>query len=95
MPRAKRQDSTEDLITERSSRYGSMADNAACTQGLMRVVEQTPGWSDMSDVAKESIHMIFHKISRAACGDPMYDDNPKDIGGYARLWEEWIHANNS
>jgi len=82
---------TASLLKERGSRYGSMEDNAAVTQGLMDVVMANPAYKDLPAVHKECIHMIFHKIARIVCGDPMYDDNPRDIAGYATLLEQWIN----
>ncbi len=77
-------------LEERGSKYGTIYNNARTTQGLMRVLEHAPNYHLLTDVHKECLHMIMHKVSRMVCGDTMYSDNPHDIGGYAKLLEEWM-----
>lgn len=76
---------TQSLIAERGERYGKFADNAAIMRQLKNVMHNTPGWSRLSDSQKEALDMITHKIGRMLNGDPDYDDNWKDIAGYATL----------
>lgn len=78
-------DTTQSLIAERGARYGKFADNAAIMRQLKNVMHNTPGWSRLSDSQKEALDMITHKIGRMLNGDPDYDDNWKDIAGYATL----------
>jgi peptidase E len=79
-------------LEERGSRYGSFADNAKITQALMDMLTYAPNYEQLSAQHLEAFHMIFHKISRMACGDCMYSDSAHDIAGYAKLLEEWIDA---
>jgi hypothetical protein len=79
-----------DTLKERGSRYGSIEENANMTQQLMDVIMSHPAYKTLPAVHKECTHMIFHKISRMICGDCMYDDNPRDIAGYATLLEAFI-----
>lgn len=84
----------DQTLEERGSRYGSFEDNARTTQTLMQVIERAPNYDQLKTAHKEAIHMIFHKISRMVCGDPMYADNPHDIAGYAKLLEDWMNDKN-
>ena len=82
----------EATLNERYSRYGTFEDNANITQELMEIIERSPNFHKFTKQHKEAIHMIFHKISRMACGDPFYIDNVHDIVGYAKLLEDCLIA---
>lgn len=82
--------SIEKTLEERGSRYGKFEDNARITQGLMAVIETSPNYEILSNMHKEMYHMIFHKIARSVCGDPMYVDNAHDIVGYAKGLEDFL-----
>lgn len=76
---------TESLIAERGNRYGEFKDGAAIMQQLKQVMHNTPKWESLKPSQKEALDMIQHKIGRILNGDPDYDDNWKDIAGYATL----------
>lgn len=78
-------DSTDQLITERGSRYGKFKDGADIMQSLKDVMRDVDGWNNLSVSQKEALDMIQHKIGRILNGDPTYDDSWKDIAGYATL----------
>ena len=78
-----------DTLAERGNRYGNFEDNARLTQALMDTLDDLR-LQELSPVHREAIHMIFHKIARMSVGDQWYDDNPRDIAGYALLLEEHI-----
>lgn len=77
--------STEALIAERGARYGKFKDGAEIMQELKDVMRSVDGWSNLSPSQKEALDMIQHKIGRILNGDPNYDDNWKDVAGYATL----------
>lgn len=77
--------STNQLITERGSRYGKFKDGAAIMQELKFVMREVDGWHHLTPSQKEALDMIQHKIGRILNGDPTYDDSWKDIAGYATL----------
>ena len=77
----------EETLRERGNRYGSFEGHAKITQGLKRVMQDTPNWEDLSDDKKEALEMIAHKIGRVLNGDPEYDDSWRDICGYSKLVE--------
>lgn len=79
-----------ETLEDRGSRYGPFNENARITWSLMRVIETAPSYGKLTDTHKEAFHMIFHKIARAVCGDPNYEDNPHDIAGYAQRLEEFL-----
>ena len=78
-------DATEQLITERGSRYGKFKDGAEIMQELKTVMREVDGWNNLTPSQRESLDMIQHKIGRILNGDPTYDDSWKDIAGYATL----------
>lgn len=78
-------DSTDQIITERGSRYGKFKDGADIMQSLKDVMRDVDGWNNLTASQKEALDMIQHKIGRILNGDPTYDDSWKDIAGYATL----------
>lgn len=78
-------DTTEQLITERGSRYGKFKDGAEIMQELKDVMRDVDGWHNLTPSQREALDMIQHKIGRILNGDPTYDDSWKDIAGYATL----------
>ena len=78
-------DATEQLITERGSRYGKFKDGAEIMQELKDVMRGVDGWHNLTPSQREALDMIQHKIGRILNGDPTYDDSWKDIAGYATL----------
>lgn len=76
---------TEALIAERGTRYGEFKDGAAIMQQLKDMMKGAPKWEALKPSQKEALEMIQHKIGRILNGDPDYDDNWKDIAGYATL----------
>ena len=76
---------TEQLITERGSRYGKFKDGAEIMQELKDAMREVDGWYNLTPSQREALDMIQHKIGRILNGDPTYDDSWKDIAGYATL----------
>ena len=85
----------ETTLEDRGNRYGSMAENSNMTQSFMRILQASGKYHELSDVHIESLHMIFHKISRMVCGDSNYIDNAHDIAGYAVLLEKYLISLNT
>lgn len=77
--------SIDATLAERGGRYGEYTGHAKITQGLKRVMHDTPNWSALADDQKETLEMIAHKIGRILNGDPKYHDSWHDITGYAKL----------
>lgn len=80
------------LIAERGSRYGKFSDGAEIMRDLKHVMHEVDGWNNLTPSQKEALDMIQHKIGRILNGDPTYDDNWKDIAGYATLVAEELNG---
>lgn len=62
-------------------------ENVAESQLLLR-----KKWGKLRPDTKEFLEMTQHKIGRMLNGDPEYDDNLRDISGYAKLVLDRITA---
>lgn len=82
----------DQLIAERGSRYGNFAGGAEIMRELKHVMHEVDGWNNLTASQKEALDMIQHKIGRILNGDPTYDDNWKDIAGYATLVAEELNG---
>ena len=74
-----------EILSERAKNYGSFSSQAELSQNLKNVMRSSKNWTRMSDMQRESLEMIAHKIARILNGDPNYEDSWVDIGGYANL----------
>ena len=75
-------------LAERGARYCDFSDHARVAQRLQDDMRAEPGWERCDAVQKQALSVIADKIARVLTGDPSYDDNWRDIQGYARLVEE-------
>jgi hypothetical protein len=75
----------EEILTERKKTHGEFCDHARVTWGLKRVMEGEPQWGALSDIQREALAIIAHKIGRIMSGNPNHHDHWDDIAGYARL----------
>lgn len=81
-------------VNERGERYGKFTDGAEIMQSLKNVMRESEGWSRLTNSQREGLEMIQHKIGRVLNGDPNYDDNYRDIAGYATLLLEECNGVN-
>ena len=88
-------------LAERGSRYGEFAHVAQLTEALyqtyMQTYYQTHGGNQATPLPPyiaTAVHMICNKLARSACGDPFYDDNYRDIAGYAELVVRELNKTN-
>ena len=82
------------ILEERAERYGSFETHAAISQGLKRVMQSSANWSKLTDVQKEGLEMVQHKVARMLNGDPSYLDNIVDIVGYSTLIKNAMETND-
>jgi len=82
------------ILEERGKRYGSFETHAAISQALKRAMQSSPNWSKLTDVQKEGLEMVQHKVARMLNGDPSYLDNIVDIVGYSTLIKNVMETNN-
>ena len=73
------------ILKEREKTHGDFRDHAYYTQTLKSVIRESPNYDRMSEVQKEALDMIVHKIGRILAGNPDYKDHWVDIEGYAKL----------
>lgn len=83
---------TTELLAERQKTHGEYAEHARCTQELLRVLQSERGWPTLSDIQKESLHMICHKMGRVVTGNPDIADHWDDMAGYATLISQRINS---
>ena len=75
----------ESILEERGKTHGDFLVQAWIAQELKNSAENGPNWPILTPDKREAIHMILHKISRAVCGNPEFEDTWLDIIGYAQL----------
>lgn len=75
----------QETLNDRGQKYGPYDVNAMTTQAMMDIAMSGNNADQLENHHKETLHMIFHKISRCVNGDVMLPDNFRDIGGYAGL----------
>ena len=85
-----RQQTIEQTLAERGSRYGDFESVAETTRALMRTLTDADRFDELSAAQYEALHMICSKMARIVNGDPDYSDNWHDIAGYAKLVEDTI-----
>ena len=81
--------SVTETLKQRGSRYGEFSSHSELSQNLKITFNEHVGNYGQpelfTDTINEAVEMIFHKLARIANGDPTYDDNYRDIAGYAQL----------
>ena len=82
-----------DMLAGREARYGTFEGHARISQALKRAMQDSPNWSKLTDVQKEGLEMVQHKIARMLNGDPSYLDNIVDIVGYSTLVKDVMETN--
>lgn len=78
-------DEISKTLEERGARYGSFETHAEYADVINDVYLCSPNWDTMKADTKEALRIIANKIGRILNGDPEYDDNWRDIAGYAKL----------
>lgn len=76
----------QQTIAERGKQYGSFDDVATVSQRLKGILHSANPSIKLDAVQREAVDMICTKLARICAGvDPSYDDNWRDIAGYAVL----------
>ena len=81
-----------EMLAGREAKYGTFDGHARISQALKRAMQDSPNWAKLTDVQKEGLEMVQHKIARMLNGDPTYLDNIVDIVGYATLVQQSMEA---
>lgn len=88
--------SVENTLAERGARYGSFEEHATIAQAIQDAFRIYPEkWEKLPPVIKQGFTTLADKIARTLNGDEYYDDNYHDIGGYAKLMEDWVRKQNA
>lgn len=82
-------------LAERGKRYGDFKTHAWYAEQMNGVFDASPNWNTMNPDNKEALRIIANKIGRILNGDPEYDDNWRDIAGYATLVLNRINSENT
>ena len=91
--------SIQDTLDERGARYGDFEYHAeiamslkSCMRGIAYngpataiKIPRGPKWDNLTADQQQALDTICDKIARILNGDPNYDDNWRDISGYATL----------
>lgn len=83
-----------EMLAGRQATYGAFENHATISQALKRAMQDSPNWSKLTDVQKEGLEMVQHKIARMLNGDPSYLDNIVDIVGYSTLVKDVMETND-
>lgn len=77
----------DETLNERGNRYGTFKGHSELSQKLLGAClgHSSANGKNLSDVHREALTMICHKMARIVNGDPDYDDSWRDIAGYATL----------
>ena len=84
-------DKIDKILDDREKTHGKYADVAETNFALVSVINEQLQLMIPTDFV--SISMILHKISRIACGNPMFKDHWVDIAGYAKRAIEFREQN--
>ena len=88
-------DEIRKTLDERGKRYGEYRNHAAISQSLQSVLQSVKKWPNMEPYHREALTLICHKIARVMNGDESYDDNYRDIAGYAQLVVDILEMNKN
>lgn len=75
------------ILAERKTTHGNFADNASYSQDFKEIIQNSLNYQreTLSDMQREALDMIVHKIARILAGNPNHRDSWDDIAGYATL----------
>jgi hypothetical protein len=82
--------SVENTLMSRKETHGDFDSNAAFSQQIKRMIQESPQYSLMSDTMREGLDMIASKMARICTGNAYHEDSWHDIAGYATLVEKSI-----
>lgn len=85
-------DEIRETLNQRGANYGTFMENARISGELMAFIEAQPGWNNFHDDQRAATWIIMQKLARALSGNAQYDDNWRDIAGYAQLIVDRING---
>ena len=83
----------QSTLTERNKRYGDFTAHSEISEHLLSLLQfedvthisERISWAEMESFQRQALRVICDKLARIVNGDPGYDDNWRDISGYATL----------
>lgn len=78
----------EATLNDRQTTHGDFTDVAECSQGTLDFWKERQNWDQLTNVQKEALTLIAHKVARILSGNPNHADHWHDIQGYAKLAED-------
>lgn len=81
-----------ETLNERGANYGLFMDNARISNAVLDILRAEPGWQDFLPDQRTAVEIIVQKLARALSGRAQYDDNWRDIAGYAQLIVDRING---
>jgi hypothetical protein len=83
---------TDELLQKRNDTHGAFTGNARTAQAIKKALVDGDNFNELSDVHREALSMIAHKMARIVNGIPDFDDHWDDIAGYAQLPKKFNHG---
>lgn len=74
-----------EILGEREKTHGNFEVHSEVAQGLKSCLMASGRYTRLSQMQREALEMICHKIARIMAGDPNHADHWQDIAGYATL----------
>lgn len=75
----------KEILSERQATHGSFETHSKIAQGLKRVVAEGVSYNKLTDIQKEGLEMVLHKIARIVNGNPNTREHWIDGAGYCTL----------
>lgn len=79
-------------LDQRGANYGKFIDNAIVSEQLMDIIRAHPGYAKFLPDQRVATWVIMQKLARALSGNAQYDDNWRDMAGYAQLIVDRING---
>jgi hypothetical protein len=73
------------LLDNRGKTHGPWLEQAVCAQAFKDLARAQPGWTRLLPMERESIEMVFVKLSRILNGQPHFVDHWDDMAGYPKI----------
>lgn len=74
-----------EILIERKKQHGDFTIHSDISQAIKKIAYNSSGFKKFSNIEKEAMEMIIHKMSRLLCGANDKEDSWRDISGYSEL----------
>lgn len=78
----------EETLAQRQITHGDFGHFSMIAESLQENMRCRDGWGELTDVQKQALSMIQHKVARIIAGSANIADHWHDIQGYAKLAED-------